>query len=480
MEGHELGAMEVATAAPLGTRLGGFSLQRRLGAGGMAEVFLAVRAGPEGTEYAAVKRLLPHLTFDVEFVRMFLAEVTLTSALEHPAIARVLDYGTGEGGHFLAMEYVHGHDVRELLGAVSDVGCPLHVSVGIVAELADALEYAHEYRSPDGKVTGLIHRDVSPSNVRIDHTGAIKLLDFGIARATGLTQVTRAGQLKGKVGYMSPEQCRAESVDRRTDLFALGVLLYELTLGHRAFYGNSDLEVLGKVVQGKYDPPRQVREDLPRGLESLMVRMLSPVADDRPATAAEVAAALRSFAAAQNLDLSLDARAAFLSALLEARPYPDLPPAPPTLHSSASISAIAPIRPARGRWIAGVVAAMAVLTMVAAGGFLAGRQTTTEPEPAPPPTRSNGASETPAATPPAASIARAEPAKPTDEPAPQPGIPAESEPDLIEVEDDPTPTAPSRPRRAKRRRRPAVQSESEPATTPGMDPNALLAPSLRD
>ena len=275
---------ELVATNPIGTRLGGFTLQRRLGAGGMAEVFLAVRAGSEETEFAAVKRLLPHLTFDAEFVRMFLAEVKLTAELKHPAIARVLEYGTGEGGHFLAMEYVHGHDVRELLGAVSDEGCPLNVALGIVADLADALHYAHEFRSSDGKVTGLIHRDVSPSNVRIDHTGAVRLLDFGIARATGLTQVTRAGEFKGKVGYMSPEQCRAESVDRRSDIFALGVLLYELMLGRRAFYGKSDLEVMAKVVQGLYETPRQVRADVPAELEALVVRMLNPSPDARPTT----------------------------------------------------------------------------------------------------------------------------------------------------------------------------------------------------
>ncbi len=484
--GQELGTVEAAITAPLGTRLGGFLLQRRLGAGGMAEVFLAVRAGPEGTEYAAVKRLLPHLTFDVEFVRMFLAEVTLTSALQHPAIARVLECGTAEGGHFLAMEYVHGHDVRELLGAVSDQGCPLHVSVGIVAELADALQYAHEFRSPDGKVTGLIHRDVSPSNVRIEHTGAIKLLDFGIARATGLTQVTRAGQLKGKVGYMSPEQCRAESVDRRTDIFALGVLLYELTLGRRAFYGNSDLEVLGKVVQGMYDPPRSVRDDIPSALESLMVRMLSPSADARPSTAAEVAATLRVFASQHSLDLSLEARATFLSALLEARPYPELPPASPTLHSSTSV-AISPTtraRPRRGRWVAGTVAAVAVLAMVAGAGFLAGRQTSIEQ--GPPPSRDASVDAAPASAPEPspASIARAEPVKEaaleaTPEPAAEPVPNPES--DLVEsvAESPPAPIATPRGRRPKHRRRQAP-APNPARTEPGMDPNALLAPSLRE
>lgn len=468
--GEELGTVEAAIAAPLGTRLGGFSLQRRLGAGGMAEVFLAVRAGPEGTEYAAVKRLLPHLTFDVEFVRMFLAEVRFTSALQHPAIARVLEFGTGEGGHFLAMEYVHGHDVRELLAAVSDEGCPLHVAVGIVAELADALEYAHEFRSPDGKVTGLIHRDVSPSNVRIEHTGAIKLLDFGIARATGLTQVTRAGQLKGKVGYMSPEQCRAESVDRRTDIFALGVLLYELLLGQRAFYGNSDLEVLGRVVQGSYDEPRKVRPDLPQPLEALVVRMLSPSANDRPAAAAEVAATLRTFAAQNDLDLSLGARATFLGALLEARPYPNLPAAPPTLHSSASLAVATadPVAPARRNWVVGALGAVAVLITVAGAGFLAGRQTSTEFEPSPRSTASVDAAPQADPRPTTPAVARAEP---TEQPEP--------EPDFIEfVDDAPAPeTAAPQPRKPKRRRRRATAPQ--PAE-PGMDPNALLAPSLRD
>lgn len=474
--GQDLGTVEAAIAPPLGTRLGGFSLQRRLGVGGMAEVFLAIRAGPDGTQFAAVKRLLPHLTFDVEFVRMFLAEVTLTAALEHPAIARVLDYGTGEGGHFLAMEYVHGHDVRELLGAVSNKGCPLHVAVGIVAELADALQYAHEFRSPNGKVTGLIHRDVSPSNVRIEHTGAVKLLDFGIARATGLTQVTRAGQLKGKVGYMSPEQCRAETVDRRTDIFALGVLLYELLLGRRAFYGNSDLEVLARVVKGSYDKPRDVHSDIPEALEALVTRMLAPAASDRPSTAATVATTLREFACQEKLDLSQKARASFLSALLGARPYPDLPPAAPTLHSSIPLASMVPLNPARGRWIAASVGAAIVLAAVAGAGFLAGRQASTESSPVP-------RSTAPADAAPEARQTQSDPssaaAEPIDEIEPASEADSETEPEVIETSQDaPIPDAATpRVRRPKRHRRP--MAAPQPAE-PGMDPNALLAPSLRE
>ncbi|MCR9162531.1 MAG: serine/threonine protein kinase [Nannocystaceae bacterium] len=467
-------------ASPLGTRIGGFLLQERLGAGGMAEVFLAARAGPERTELAALKRLLPHLTFDAEFVRMFLAEVKLTSELDHPGIAKVLEYGTGEGGHFLAMEYVHGHDVRAVLAKVSDRGAELGFALGVIADLADALHYAHEFRSSDGRVQGLVHRDVSPSNVRIATDGSVKLIDFGIAHVAGHTRMTKAGTVKGKVGYMSPEQCRAEAVDRRTDVFALGVMLYELTTGRRAFFGSTDLETLARIIQGQYASPQAVKPELPTEIAALIVRMLESRPSKRPSTTAAVSEALRGFAARAGLQIDAASRARDLQALFGDPSEPALPLSAPTLHNASAKTRIAPApvrvepEPERSsRWAPALLLGLLVAA-VGAGGYVAGQQTSDVDAPPSQPRPTAATTPEPAASAQAAVPTRERLAAPPPERTEVEAPPAEDDPvEVIEVEDP----EPSTPRRRPSKARRPVDAEKPPG--PSIDPDSLLAPSLR-
>ncbi len=362
--------MEAAVSSPPGlppgTRFGEFITVRPLAAGGMAELHLAARPTVAGAELVAIKRLLPHLGWDPEFVRMFLDEVRIAASLHHPNIVRVIDFGVGEGGHYLAMEYLHGRTLRAIQRSVREAGpLPLAFSVGTVVEVAKGLHAAHEHRDVDGNAIEVVHRDVSPSNVMVTFDGQVKLVDFGIARVTQQTQLTRAGTLKGKMGYMSPEQCRGERVDRRSDVFGLGILLYELTVGRRAFYADNDYAVIGKVVDGKYARPGRVVEGFPAALEAVIVRALAVDPEQRYPSAAALVEDLWHFVVGRRLDVEALARAALLHQRFGYEPQPvvdlrALRPAPP-------VPARAPASPVRWAALLGVGAAIGGLGFVVGG-----------------------------------------------------------------------------------------------------------------
>ncbi|MCX4247380.1 serine/threonine-protein kinase [Paraliomyxa miuraensis] len=352
---------------PAGTRFGDFVAARPLAAGGMAELYLAARPTPAGPpQLAAIKRMLPHLGWDPEFVRMFLEEVRIAASLVHPNIVRVLDFGVGEGGHYLAMEYLHGRTLRSVERSIREAGpLPLAFSVGVVIEVAIGLHAAHEHRDVHGNPVEVVHRDVTPSNVMVAFDGCVKLLDFGIARVTQQTQLTRAGTLKGKMGYMSPEQCRGDVVDRRSDVFGLGILLYELTVGRRAFYADNDYAVIGKVIDGNYVRPRRAMPDYPAALEAVVTRALEVEPDQRYPTAAALVEDLQRFAVAFGLDLEAPARAGLMQHRFGAEPPPQV-----------DLALLAPPRPAPApaarsspvRWI--VLAGLGV--GIGVGGFVVG------------------------------------------------------------------------------------------------------------
>ncbi len=285
------------TAIPVGTRLGKYEVMSLLGCGGMAEIYLARAHEAAGvTQRVVIKRVLPQLVHDPEFVRMFVEEAKITALLDHPNIARVKEVGRASGEFFLALEYVHGVDLRQILRKRSELGgFPRALALTIIAAVADALHHAHGH--------GVVHRDVSPSNVMVSHDGHVKVLDFGIAKATR-TAMTRAGTIKGKVGYMSPEQCMAEDVDCRTDVFALGILLYELTVGRRLFRGDSDFAVMNQITLGRFAIPSSIEPDYPPALESIVLRALALEPNDRFQTARDLAAAVEGFALSQQLRLS--------------------------------------------------------------------------------------------------------------------------------------------------------------------------------
>ena len=237
------------TPGPLG-HIGRYELLAKLAAGGMGEVFLARTTGTGGFEKRLViKRILPHLADDPEFIRRFIAEGKLVVRLRHAGIAQVLDMGEEGGVTFIAMEHVDGRDLGELvrLARTGGVGMPVPLIVTIIVRLLEALDYAHNATDDDGVPLGIIHRDISPSNVMISRTGEVKLLDFGIARATERMQTTTAGAIRGKYSYMSPQQAAGADLDARSDLFSVGVLMWELLAGFRPFDGASDLLTLDRI-----------------------------------------------------------------------------------------------------------------------------------------------------------------------------------------------------------------------------------------
>ncbi|MEA2696845.1 MAG: eukaryotic-like serine/threonine-protein kinase, partial [Myxococcales bacterium] len=211
-------------------QLGRYELLARLAVGGMAEIYLARAQGMSGFEKLLVlKRILPQHALDPELLRMFLDEARLSATLTHPHITQVYDIGTQGDTPFFTMEYVHGANLREILNAQAAVAggdrvLPDAHAVSIIAAAAAGLHYAHERRGADGQPLQIVHRDVSPSNVLVTYDGAVKVADFGIAKWTSQRTQTQAGALKGKFAYMSPEQCRSQPVDRRSDVFALGTL----------------------------------------------------------------------------------------------------------------------------------------------------------------------------------------------------------------------------------------------------------------
>ena len=296
-------------------RLGRYRLVRRLAVGGMAEVYLAVAEGLSGFEKrVVVKRLLPQHAKQGELLAMFLDEARLVATLRHPNIGEVYDVGAEGGDYFFAMEHIPGRDVRDLLAARYGEPLPLAEALAIVIAVAEGLHCAHEQRDEQGRLLDIVHRDVSPSNVLVSVSGQVKLIDFGVAKWGAQQTETRHGVLKGKCAYMSPEQCRAEPLDRRSDVFSLGVLLYEITTGARPFSGENDFETMTAIVSGSVEAPSARWPGYPLRLEPIVLRALSPRRDDRFATAQELSRALADFAAAQGLVPS----AGGLAALLEA------------------------------------------------------------------------------------------------------------------------------------------------------------------
>jgi tRNA A-37 threonylcarbamoyl transferase component Bud32 len=299
---------ELPELFPPGHRLGKYQLIRRLAVGGMAEIYLARAQGIEGFEKVVVcKRILPQHALDPELRRMFLDEARLMATLTHPHITQVYDVGTDGDAPFFAMEYVHGANVREILKAAGKGDpLPLEHAIAIVAGAAAGLHYAHEKQDPQGRPLHIVHRDVSPSNVLVTYDGSIKVSDFGIAKWSAQRTQTQEGALKGKFAYMSPEQCRGEPLDRRSDVFALGTLLFELSTGSPPFSGASDYVLLNQIVrQPTPRPVLSAREGAyPGELEQIVMRALAKAPADRYATAQDLQLALEGFAREQRLVVS--------------------------------------------------------------------------------------------------------------------------------------------------------------------------------
>ncbi len=308
----------------MGPRLGRYVVLRHLVSGGMADVLLARTDGIEGFErHVVLKRIRPEYAKDQRFIRMFLDEARLAANLHHQHIVQVYDIGEAAGEYFIAMEYIHGEDVRTILSTASKTRAhvPLGYAVAIVSAAAAGLHYAHERRGSDKRPLGIVHRDVSPSNILVGYDGSIKVVDFGIAKAS-MKQETRSGNLKGKVSYMSPEQCKSDEIDRRSDVYSLGVVLYELATTTRLFKGDNDYLVMDQIVNGRVSLPRVRRPDLPNELSTIIMRALAPDPERRYFTADELRVALDQFAAKTGLTASSSAIAAYMRKQFGERPEP--------------------------------------------------------------------------------------------------------------------------------------------------------------
>ena len=279
---------EAAPAIDVGTALGEYEIVARLSSGGMASLYLARRKGAAGfSRHVAIKVVHPHLAKDQQFVNMFQDEAKLSARIHHPNVVHIEDLGEAEGTYYLAMEYVHGCSLAQMLAALSRMKRRLspEIAVWIAMRLADGLHEAHETKDGQGNYLGVVHRDVSPQNVLISVNGHVKLIDFGIAKARNRQYHTATGSLKGKLKYMAPEQAKGSKVDRRTDIYALGIVLWEMLAMRRMFRAENDFELLEKVRNPEVVPPSRYAPEINPELDTAVLKALARDAEDRPRTA---------------------------------------------------------------------------------------------------------------------------------------------------------------------------------------------------
>ncbi|HUB06330.1 MAG TPA: protein kinase [Myxococcales bacterium] len=279
-------------------RVGEYRLIARIATGGMAELFLGRREGLAGfRKTVAIKRLLPHLTREPQVVQMFLNEARIASRLEHPNVVQVFDLGQSGQDYFMAMEFLDGRTLAEVLEASAARGelVPLGITVRVLADACAGLHYAHEARDDNGQVLGVIHRDFNPANVFITYDGRVKVLDFGIAKVQSLSQASEPGVLRGKYYYMSPEMVTAQPMDRRADLFACGVMLYEILAGKLPFQANDVRTLVTAIAVAKVSAPSAVDSAVPPLLDELCLRLLRKDPAGRPPTADAVKGVLEQF-----------------------------------------------------------------------------------------------------------------------------------------------------------------------------------------
>jgi serine/threonine-protein kinase len=296
-----------------------YLLLRQLAVGGMAEVYLARQSGPAGFEKECViKRILPSLAADQQFVNMFLDEARIAARLSHPHIVQIFDLGSiTEGDYFLAMEHVHGVDLQQIEEAEAQRGgrIPLAIAVRVASNVAEGLEHAHRATDARGKALGLVHRDVTPSNVIISFDGVGKILDFGIAKAVAKKGRTEVGVIKGKIPYMSPEQVQGEALDFRSDIFSLGTMLYELTTGHKPFDGEGPADLSMKILNTEPHPPDFYVDRFPPPLKEVITRALAKKPADRFQSAREMSEALEEFLMQAGIRCTTHDVAAYLDGL---------------------------------------------------------------------------------------------------------------------------------------------------------------------
>lgn len=309
-------------------QLGRYILDRKLATGGMAEIWVAHQHGEAGfAKEVVLKQILPHLAEDPKFIEMFLDEARLAARLSHPNIVQVFDLGEDNGEYYIAMEFIDGRDVQKIVDRCVELGRPFSAAIAarIVADACTALDYAHNFTERDGTHVQLVHRDVSPQNILVSNDGIVKLVDFGVAKAATSTHKTQTGAVKGKLSYMSPEQISGQLVDARSDIFALGIVLYELVTGRRPFGHESELLAITAILNENPTRPCEVIGDLPAELEAVILRALEKDPSRRYQSASEMQMALEQVL--RNLGAILTAREvkAYLEDLFSDMPTGTIP-----------------------------------------------------------------------------------------------------------------------------------------------------------
>ena len=385
---------------------GKYMLMRKLASGGMAELFLALHRSVAGFEkLVVIKRILPQMNQDRQFIDMLLHEARIAATLSHPNVVQTFDVGQVDGTYFIAMEHIHGEDIRTIVRQMKKKAVlefPLEHALGIVIGLASGLAYAHEKRDLDGKLLDIVHRDISPQNIVVTFSGDVKVVDFGVAKSLHANEESKGGQLKGKVPYMSPEQAAGENIDHRSDIFACGVILFELTTGKRLFKGGSEYDTLKLICETEYPMPSDVAPNYPPQLERIVMKALAKQRDARYQSAREMQADLESFVRQERLPVSVVQMSAWMQRLFAEKlteqkadlqdikqmadeiaakgPPPEYAPASTGSHPSArfdqsNTGAAAPaaattIPPVKKRSSAGLFAGIALaLAAAGAGGY---------------------------------------------------------------------------------------------------------------
>ena len=316
--------VQPASGGAVPKRIGRFTVIDRLASGGMAEIFVCCERGLAGMQrLVVVKKILPHLAVQQAFVEMFLDEARYVARLNHPNVVQIIELGEDDNAPYLAMEYVPGSSLRDLLIAAIEEGSPTPVAaaLGIITQACAGAHAAHELTDPSGKALGLVHRDISPHNLMVTAEGHVKLLDFGIAKATQdaeLAAHTRTGALKGKVHYMAPEQCKQGQLDRRADVFALGIVLWELLAQERLFKRDSELDSMQAIVSGDRKSLKDLRPDVPANIMAAIDKALEPDKERRYPSADHMRRALLAISNDNGVRSDVDAVSAFVKPLLGA------------------------------------------------------------------------------------------------------------------------------------------------------------------
>lgn len=270
-------------------QIGPYRLQNKVARGGMAELYVADYIREDGfRRKVAVKRILPHLAGNPEFVKMFTREARLAALLQHPNVVQIFDYGKIENAYFIAMEFIDGKNLGEIISSLKK-GLPVDHAVFIIAEICKGLDYSHTKRDDkSGEPLHIIHRDISPQNILISYQGEVKISDFGISKARSEPSLTQAGVIKGKLSYLSPEQASGEQADHRADLYALGLVLYETLNGKRIYQFDSDLEAIRAIPTMEIEPLKNLRPDVSEELNRIVMKCLEKKKDFRYQTASDL------------------------------------------------------------------------------------------------------------------------------------------------------------------------------------------------